>query len=167
MAVPGTIRPATDGTMDTNGRWAPHGYAVRNPLIAGVTEVTLTTTAVASAPTLGSMVSVHPAASGAAGTPRPERVSTSRVGVSGVNRLAAPLAVTPATVEVVCEPHGSVGAGTDVSPTRWNQFDFRPIVALNVSPLMFTAPAEPLMRIVSTRPPHSPKPSRVFTTMPE
>ena len=172
MAVPGTIRPATAGTIDVNGRTAPHGYAVMYPFAAGLTDVTLTTTAVASAATSGSMVSVHPPPSATCAVPTPYRVSTSRTGVSGVKRLAAGLAPAPATVVVLRPAHGSLGegfggGGGGTAPRTWNHVDFRPSRDRNVSPEMLTEPADPFSVIVRTRPPQSPLPSRVSITMDE
>ena len=138
--------------------------------------MTLTTTAVESAGTPVCTVSVQPAPNATASVPRPERVSISRVGSSGVKRLAAELAVAPVK-SLVRPAQSSTGAGGDVgaggavggagtSPTTWNHEDLRPSADLKSLPVMSTDDAVPLTVIVNTRPPHSPLPSRVLTTRP-
>jgi hypothetical protein len=120
---------------------------------------------------------VHPAPTGSISVPTPIRVSTRRTGVSAVNRLAVLSAVCP-TIRSASRPlHGSdgppgVGAGVGLppglsaAPRTWNQFDFRPNFDRNAAPVTVTDPPVPTTSIESTRPPHSPLPSRDVTTMP-
>jgi len=52
------------------------------------------------------------------------------------------------------------------APRIWNQFDFSAKVDRNAAPVTVTVALVPVTFIDSTRPPHSPLPSREVTVMP-